>query len=316
MVLCSTDGEKSSRRAQSRRSYMGRIHQALTRATGGDPADLEETSFSLDEYPSEHRPRLDGENRQRLDGENRLLSSPVPDVGPISVPSAVSDAGPIAVASAVRDARPISAATLGLELSVERMRHCQRIATTLQAAQVPNGLKTVAIASAAAGEGKTTTMLGLAMMLTRKNSSRVLLVDANFCRPALHNAIGIEHGPGVIDFVSGERPKAEPLVLHPSLHVLLAGRASMYPAADLGSERLRGLLKQYAADYDWVLVDTPALSQLGDEADVLGRLTDGVVFVIGPMTPFAVAERAMAAIGEGQILATLLDGLSDPVPYP
>jgi len=261
---------------------MSRIHQALTRARGGDPDELKETS--LEEYPSEHR--------QALDGDNRMLRSAVPDAGPISV------------------------ATFGLELPVGRMRHCQRIAAILQAAQVRRGLKTVAIASAATGEGKTTTMLGLAMVLTRMNSSRVVLVDANFCRPTLHDTLRIEQRPGLVDFVSGERPAALPVVLHPSLYVLLAGRASIHPAADLGSERLRGLLKGCAAHYDWVLVDTPAVSQLADEADVLGRLTDGVVFVIGATTPFAVAERAMATIGDGQILATLLDGLSDPVPHP
>ena len=263
---------------------MGRMHSAMIRAAGGDPAALQETGPSLEDYPSEHR--------QGLDGDNRMLRS------------------------AVQEAAPISAPTVGLELPVGPMRHCRRIAATLQAAQVRQGTKTVAIASAATGEGKTTTMLGLAMVLTRMNSSRVLLVDANFCRPTLHHTIRIEHGPGLIDFVAGERPEPLPVVLNPSLHVLQAGRASIHPAADLGSERLRALLKRCAAQYDWVLVDTPAVSQLADEADVLGRLTDGVVFVIGATTPFAVAERAMATIGDGQILATLLDGLSDPVPHP
>jgi Mrp family chromosome partitioning ATPase len=261
---------------------MSRIHQALKRTTDEDPAELPETVTRLDEYPYEQR--------QGLDGDNRML--------------------------AVQDAGPISAATLGLELPVGRMRHCQRIADTLQAAQVQHGVKSVAIASAASGEGKTTTMLGLAMVLTRSNSSRVLLVDANFCRPTLHDTIRIEQEPGLVDVVSGERNKLLPVVLHPSLHVLLAGRASTHPAADLGSARLRGLLKRCAAHYDWVLVDTPAVSELADEAHVLGRLTDGVVFVIGATTPFAVSERAMATIGEGKILATLLDGFSDPVPHP
>jgi hypothetical protein len=45
-------------------------------------------------------------------------------------------------------------------------------------------------------------------------------------------------------------------------------------------------------------VDTPAMSQLLDQAEVLGRLTDGIVFVVGAPTPFTVAERAIAIIGK------------------
>ena len=85
----------------------------------------------------------------------------------------------------------------------------------------------------------------------------------------------------------------------------------MHPAVDLGSERLRALLRQCATHYDWVLVDTPAMSLLVDEADVLGRLTDGVVFVVGATTPFTVAERAMTTIGEAHILGTVLNGLAE-----
>jgi Mrp family chromosome partitioning ATPase len=189
------------------------------------------------------------------------------------------------------------------------MNHCQRIAALLRSAQADNGLKTVAIASAARGEGRTTTMLGLALELTRTNSNRVLLVDADLCQPKLQEALRIEQSPGLSDVLSGQRHKAFPVAVHSSLHVLLAGRASTEPAADLGSERLRALLERCAAHYNWVLVDTPAASLLRDEADVLGRLTDGVVFVIGATTPFKAAEDVMSTIGQSRIVATVLNGI-------
>jgi len=266
---------------------MSRIDEALRRVMADGTAEPEKAGSVIEEYPNEHRPN---ERRQVVDGNTLLLGT-----------------------AAEHDAAPLSAATLGVELPAGLMRHYQRVAGVMHDVRARNPLKTVAIASAASGEGKTTTLLGLALALTRANSSRVLLVDANLHQPRLHDAVHIQQGPGVIDVISGERHKALPVVLHPSLHVLLAGRASTNPAADLGSEKLRALLQRCAAHYDWVLVDTPAAAQLQEEADVLGRLTDGVVFVIGATTPFAVAERAMAKIGADRILATVLDGLADPL---
>lgn len=262
---------------------MSRIDEALRRAKDGRLAEPQVAGRSLEEYPHEHRTGLDGDRSH-------------------------SDAGLSAVS--------VSTAMLGLEVPAGLTRQCQRIATILQSRQSQVALKTVAIASAAMGEGKTSTMLGLALALTRTNSSRVLLVDADLCQPTLHEAMRIKQGAGVTDVISGERHKAPPVVVHPSLHVLLAGRASTNAAGDLGSERLRALLEQCAAHYDWVLVDTPAMSLLLDEAGVLGGLTDGVVFVIGANTPFTLAERAMATIGEGRILGTVLNGLMEPPSQP
>src|SRR4030095_13538947 len=240
---------------------MSRIDEALRRARDGRLAEPPEVGHSLHEYPHENRAGSDGES--------------------ISYSSAPQSA-----------AAPVSTASLGIEVPAALTRQCQRIAATLQTRQAQAALKTIAIASAAVGEGKTSTLLGLALTLTRTSASRVLLIDADLCQPTLHEAVRIKQSAGLSDVISGERHKAPPVVLHPSLHVLLAGRASTNPANDLGSERLRALLEQCAAHYDWVLLDTPAMSLLLDDADVLGRLTDGVVFVVGAATPFTAAERA------------------------
>ena len=208
-------------------------------------------------------------------------------------------------------AAPVANTTLPVEIPQNLTRQCQRIAAILRERQSQQNVKTVAVASAARGEGKTSTVLGLALTLTRNNASRVLVVDADLCQSTLHEVIRIKPGAGLIDILSGERHKVSPIAVHPSLHVLLAGRASMHPVVDLGSESLRALLKQCATHYDWVLVDTPAMSLLLDEAEVLGRLTDGIVFVVGATTPFTVAERAMTTIGEAHILGTVLNGLAE-----
>jgi len=266
---------------------MSRIDEALKRARDGRVAEPQkiEIGYTLQEYPHEHRTGLDG------------------DVAPAPVVT-------------VQVAPPVSNATLAVEIPQSLTRQCQRIAVILQDRQSQHAVKIVAIASASTGEGKTSTVLGLALTLTRTNAGRVLIVDADLCQPTLHEAVRVKQGPGLLDIISRDHSKAAPVVVHPSLHVLLAGRASTQPAVDLGSERLRALLKQCATHYDWVLVDTPAMSLLVDDADVLGRLADGVVFVVGAKTAFTAAERAMATIGEGRILGTVLNGLAESLSLP
>jgi Mrp family chromosome partitioning ATPase len=262
-----------------RRNDMSRINEALRRARDGRPVEPPAIGqHGLQEYPHELH--------SGTAGHPAHLDTPQADASGTS-------------------------ATLSVEIPLALTRHCQRIAAVLQERQAQSGVKTVAIASAAKGEGKTSTLLALALTLTRTSTNRVLLVDANLYHPTLHEAIRIRQGTGVSDIISGERHSVPPIVVHPSLHVLPAGRPSTQPAGDLGSETVRALLKQCASSYDWVLVDTPAMSLLRDDADVLGRLTDGVVFVVGAATPFTAAERAMATIGEGRILGTVLNGLAE-----
>jgi Mrp family chromosome partitioning ATPase len=260
---------------------MSRINEALKRVAGRpvEPQEPHEISPTIEEYPHEPRSGSDGDNRFH------------------------SDPGLTA---------PISAAALGVDVPAGLMRQCQKLASTLQRRRIEGAPKTVAIVSAAMGEGRTSTLLGLALTLTRANAARVLLVDADLCQPTLHHAIHIKPSAGLTELLSGERRKAPLIAVHPSLHVLLAGRQSMNPVEDLGSERLRVLLEQFATHYDWVLVDTPAMCLLPDEAHLLGRLTDGVVFVIGDTTPFTVVERAMGTIAKGCILGTVLKGLAEP----
>ena len=270
---------------------MSRIDEALRRARDGRLPDPPAVGPTIEEYPHEHLAGSDGDNRLQSVG-----------VGPAAAP----------VSTAPVSTTPVSTAPWVLDLPFGLTRQCQRIATVLQDRQSQGPLKTVAIASASNGDGRTSTLLGLAVALTRTKSTRVLLVDGDLCKPALHEVVRIKQSTGLTDVISGERHEALPVVMQPFLHVLLAGCPSTNPALDLGSERLRALLVQCASRYDWVLVDTPAMSQLLDEADVLGRLADGVVFVVGATTPFTVAERAMAMIGEDRILGTVLNGLADP----
>jgi Mrp family chromosome partitioning ATPase len=71
------------------------------------------------------------------------------------------------------------------------------------------------------------------------------------------------------------------------------------------------LIEECAAEFDWVLLDTPPIGLLPD-AQVLARLTRAVVFVIAAgSTPAATVERAVAELGPDCIIGTVLNRVEE-----
>jgi capsular exopolysaccharide synthesis family protein len=148
--------------------------------------------------------------------------------------------------------------------------------------------KTILITSAAEKEGKSTVSLNLAAVLAL-NGSRVLLVDADMRSAGLSSYMGfarqtgglVEHGAsGLSEALSGavEPNVTTPFADFPRLSALPAGSAPTYPSELLGSERMRTLTREWSANYDYVLIDSPPVLAVTD-ALILGRLADTTLLV-------------------------------------
>lgn len=141
-------------------------------------------------------------------------------------------------------------------------------------------LRTVTITSATPAEGKSTTALNLAAVLSQQGK-RTLLVDADLRNPRLHKALGLLRNPGLSNVLVGDCTASEAIrrEVLPMLDVLPAGPFPPNPAELLSSTRLRTLLEELREEYDWVLLDAPPTLAVTDAA-LLGRQTDGLVFVV------------------------------------
>jgi capsular exopolysaccharide synthesis family protein len=219
------------------------------------------------------------------------------------------------------DARPTGllrpAATLSAEklvvtaaiprVSIEQYR---RLAATLHHAQEARGIRTVLVASALAEEGKTLTATNLALTLSESYRRRVLLVDADLRQPSLHKVFQVPNTSGLSDGLAAFPERKLSLVqLSPLLSLLPGGAADPDPMGALTSARMRRIVTEAAAAFDWVIIDTPPVGLLPD-ANLLAAMVDAALLVVrAGRTPFAVVQKAVEAVGRDRVLGIVLNAV-------
>jgi capsular exopolysaccharide synthesis family protein len=160
----------------------------------------------------------------------------------------------------------------------------------------------IAVTSSQPLEGKTTTACNLAMALAF-GGSRVLLIDADMRRPALHKTIGLQNGTGLSHLLVGQARVRDAVqrTSEPNLVVITAGRTPPNPSELLASDRMNNFLVNLATGpFDWVIIDTPPVLAVTD-AVIIAPKVSGVVFVVGSeMTRRVHAERALETLQSGR----------------
>lgn len=184
----------------------------------------------------------------------------------------------------------------------------RKLAATLHYAQKERGTRIVMIASAVASEGKTLTASNLALTLSESYRRRVLLIDADLRRPSLHTVFQVPNVYGLNDELKGSSSgRLSRVEITNHLWVVTAGRPDPDPISGLTSERMRQIVRDAAANYDWVVIDTPPVGLLPD-ANLLASMVDVAILVIGAgRTPYRLVARAVTALGREKILGAVLN---------
>ena len=160
----------------------------------------------------------------------------------------------------------------------EAYRAC-RTAMLFMAKQ--QNLKTFLITSAAAGDGKSTTSLNLAMCFAQ-GGLKTVIVDADLRRPRCHAYLGVEPSPGLKDYSVGDAT-AEQIIrvteLHPNLSVVTAGRHFSNPSQFIDSLQFEEFLQGLRERFDIVIIDSPPVLPVADSLALASRC-DGVLLVM------------------------------------
>jgi capsular exopolysaccharide synthesis family protein len=142
--------------------------------------------------------------------------------------------------------------------------------------------RSILVTGPSPSEGKTTTAINLASSLALAGN-RVILIEADFRRPSVGPALGVEARVGIGDVLLGNVALEDALVLAPpfgdNLCALLVDRADDWLAEVLSLPAAEALLEDAKRLADYVVLDSPPLTQVID-AMPLARRVDDVVLVV------------------------------------
>lgn len=179
--------------------------------------------------------------------------------------------------------------------------------------------KTLLFTSAQPGDGKTTTACNVAATLAQNFRQKVLLIDADLRRPAVHNYFGLPRSPGLSDILRGTIDHVS-FIQSPAvrdLYVIPAGSATNNPSHLLNSLALKVLLEKLKSEFDVVIFDTSPVLKAAD-AQVLGGHCDAVLFVIkANSTPKHMVDDSLALLKDTSAMpkATIMTNTSRAIDY-
>ncbi len=152
--------------------------------------------------------------------------------------------------------------------------------TNIRFFQASEGCRRFCITSSSAGEGKSITILNLAITFAEANQ-KVLLVDADLRRPTLARLL-IEHGnPGLSNVLAGHCTPGEAIHkdVYPNLDVMFSGEIPPNPSELLDSRRLKQMMEQLSSQYDYILADTAPAGIVSD-ACLVAAAMDGMLYLV------------------------------------
>jgi non-specific protein-tyrosine kinase len=153
--------------------------------------------------------------------------------------------------------------------------------TNLQFSALDRPLQTIVCTSAAPGEGKSTTITNLAVVMAQ-NDRRIILVDADLRRPSLHKILKLPNSVGLSTALldRGRDPAAYLQETEiDNLRVMTTGPIPPNPAEMLNSARMHEMIEILKTEADVVLFDTPPVLAVADTS-ILASQVDGTLLVV------------------------------------
>jgi len=152
--------------------------------------------------------------------------------------------------------------------------------TNLLFSRKDDKLNTVAVVSAGAGEGKSTTVFNLAAVFAQ-SGQRTLVVDSDLRRPTLHKLLHVTNSLGLTNYLLKQNSLEEVIQTTslPTLDFLPSGKLPSSSLGILSSAQMRDLISELKQRYDFVFFDSPPIMGVSD-ASILASEVSMTVQVI------------------------------------
>ncbi len=145
-----------------------------------------------------------------------------------------------------------------------------------------NSVNSILITSTKPSEGKTTITSLIAKTLADLGN-KVILVDADMRRPAIHKFFKVDNLQGLSNLITDSKITLEEVILKtsvPNLELITAGICPPDPVYLLTSSKMKKIFKNISElDYEYIIFDAPPSETLAD-ANVLSQFTNLNLFVV------------------------------------
>lgn len=154
------------------------------------------------------------------------------------------------------------------------------IRTNIQYSSIDKPLKTIVVTSSGPMEGKTTTVVNLAVAFAQAGS-RVLLIDSDLRRPKIHKIFMMSNRTGLTNLIAAHDDSAKYIRLSeiPGLEILPSGTIPPNPSELLSSNSFLQFIHEVSEVYDIILMDAPPVGNVTDAA-IISAFVDGTILVV------------------------------------
>jgi capsular exopolysaccharide synthesis family protein len=170
--------------------------------------------------------------------------------------------------------------------------------------------RTFAVTSCMPGEGKSTTNINLAYAYAGAGA-RVLLVDCDLRRNSVDRYLRIPAGPGLAEALGGDPWGPALRLVAENLWVLPAGDARGAGVKRLAGPAIEGLIEQFAAEFDVVVLDVPPALSVADLEGFAHRLDAVMLLYRSEGHPSSAVETAVRRLRQSgaPLVGCLLNGV-------
>ncbi|MGY2077395.1 polysaccharide biosynthesis tyrosine autokinase [Blastococcus sp. SYSU DS0828] len=181
------------------------------------------------------------------------------------------------IGTIARDNKLAKAHVIDREAVTRAAEDYRQLRTNLQYLKVDDPPKVIMLTSALPDEGKTTTVVNLAVALADAGR-RVTVVDGDLRKPKVTRYLGLIGGVGLTNILSGSAGVDDVLQRHGTrgLNVIAAGPTPPNPGEMLSSSQMRAMLDGLRSENDFILVDAPPLLPVADAVGLAVHV-DGVL---------------------------------------
>jgi succinoglycan biosynthesis transport protein ExoP len=196
----------------------------------------------------------------------------------------------------------------------------QLLRSSILLARAEGPPRSLLITSSFPGEGKSTVARNLAAMFAT-HGARVLLIDADLHKPSQTAELKLRSKLGLSELLSSDARLKDvvlPVPAVPGLSILPTGPLPPNPATLLSSNRMKLILEEALAAFDFVVIDSSPVLSVSDPV-LCASFVDMVLFVVRDRITHAKPARqaiSLLARGNGDIGGFVMNGVDNRLnPY-